>query len=173
MLSRTNLTRLLLIFSSAYLCFSLAACGWQLRGHDNINPLTSSTLAKLENLNVVSENRNNSFFRAFQMTMQRQGIQLDKASDFRVEFNNESLRRQPLTYNRSGIPAQYQLSLSLEYFATNKDQVIVEERTIVSRRNYDFDADLIIAKDREEQELLEEMRYELSNRIISSIRQKL
>ena len=148
-------------------------CGWQLRGYDQLNPLAQSTLPELESLNVISENRNNAFFRSFQRALLRQGIKLDDDSAVQVEMSPETIRRQPLTYNRSGVPSQYQLTMSLAYFAYKNEIVLIEQREIVSRRNYDFDPNLIIAKDREEQVLLDEMRQELSNKIVSSIRRAL
>lgn len=151
----------------------LLSCGWQLRGHDGLNPLASNKLATFAELKVVSENRNNAFFRSFQNVLLSNSIKLDANAVLRLDLSGEDLRRQPLTYSRSGVPAQYQLTLSVVYFASRAGEILVEEREITSRRNYDFDPNLIIAKDREEQELLDEMRQELSQRIINSIQQKL
>lgn len=151
----------------------VSSCGWQLRGHHPTVKSDKHTQVKLQALNVVSENRNNAFFRRFRDTLKSQEIQLDSNAPVRVEFRPESLRRQPLTYARTGVPAQYQLTLTLEYFAARGQKVIVEQRRIISRRDYDFDPNLIIAKDREEQELLSEMRRELAERIIASVQKAL
>lgn len=151
----------------------LSSCGWQLRGHYPANSERGQTLSQLKTLRVVSEDRNNAFFRSFHDTLKTQSIELSNDADIRVEIRPESLRRQPLTYGRTGVPAQYQLTLSIEYFSARADNVIVEQRNIISRRDYDFDPNLIIAKDREEQELLTEMRRELSERIIVSIQKAL
>lgn len=105
--------------------------------------------------------------------MLSEGISVDSTAELSLTLGRETLRRQPLTYNRSGVPAQYQLTLSFEYFVTKNNAVLIEQESITARRNYDFDPNLIIAKDREEQELLEEMQRELSSRILSNIRRRL
>lgn len=150
----------------------LSACGWQLRGYEPASQkLAAGT--KIAQLKVVSENRNNAFFRTFRNTLLNQQIELTDASSLRIEFSNEFLRRQPLTYNSLGVPAQYQLSLSVRFYVADGTELIIEEREIISRRNYDFDPNLIIAKDREEQELLNEMRRELSQRMLTTLHQSL
>lgn len=147
----------------------LSSCGWQLRGYQAKQD--ADTKAAFSEMDIVSENRSNAFFRNFQTVLKKQNITLNNESELRLHLSGESIRRQPLTYNRSGVPAQYQLTLNLEFFVTQGNQVIVEKRNLIARRNYDFDPDLIIAKDREEQELLTEMRTEVSRRILSSIHQ--
>lgn len=166
-----------LVFFLRYIALAIAssaivACGWQLRGYE---PKTGELVAAktLDSLDISSSARNSDSLRAIKKNLTNQGIVIDKRSEIKLVLDEESLRRQPLTYRRSGIPAQYQLTVSLEYYVSRNNEVLVEQRTIVTRRNYDFDPNLIIAKDREEESLLEEMRQEISSRIITSIKQAL
>lgn len=144
-----------------------SGCGWQLRG------VSSNDLHGTENdikeLNIISDNRNNPFYRAFRTSILKRSITLSNTATLSIQLSNERLLRRPLAYSRAGLPAQYELTLSLEFQANESGTILVSQRRIDARRNYDFNADLIIEKDQEEQELLTEMRVELANRILSEI----
>ena len=152
----------------------IGGCGWQLQGHQsNIGGAPYVAAKTLDALEITSSGRNSETLRSIKKSFTNNGITTDQPATIKLVLGRESLRRQPLTYSRSGIPAQYQLTVSLEYYVSRENDVLIEQRTIVARRNYDFDPNLIIAKDREEESLLEEMRQELSNRMMIAINQAL
>lgn len=149
---------------------SLAGCGWQLRDYE---PSASYSESKIAELRISSSSRDNAFFRRFYAALKRNNILEENNSDYVLEIFREDIDRKPLAYNRIGTPSQYKLTLSIEYRFSYQSKVLQETTKIVSRRNYDFDPNLIIAKDKEQEALITEMRDEISQRIINSINSKL
>ncbi len=143
----------------------LSACGWQLRGGVPESTYTGGLTA----LNVVTENRSNPFFRAFSGALTRYAIEDRDDAELTLQLSRERQERQPLTYGSTGVPAQYQLILEVQYQVSRDGELLIPQRRINTRRTYDFDPDLIIAKDREQEELLAEMREELADRIFAAI----
>ncbi len=100
------------------------------------------------------------------------------AFDNKVEFSNtgytwlvvesEKLEKRPLTVTETGVAAQYQLVLTVNFSLRNaKGDLLSTPQQIVSWRSYDFDAKLIVAKAQEEEALIVEMREELANRMLT------
>lgn len=146
-----------------------SACGWQLRGSQNPNSGDPLAASRIEALRIISTERNNAFFRSFKALLTQNAISIRDDAELLLQISPETLERTPLTYSKIGVPAQYKLQLEIEYQVSNKNDVMVPQTRIIARRSYDFDPDLIIEKDREEQELLKEMRLELSQRMLTSI----
>lgn len=168
MLSRIkpSLTRL----ATLLLLLTLGACGWQLRGYE---PGVAYSESSFNQLKITTTSRDNAFFRRFNAALKRNNIEINDDASSVLELFKEQIDRKPLAYNRIGTPSQYKLSLSIEYQFKNNDEVLIARTRINSRRNYDFDENLIIAKDREQEALIREMRDELSQRIIRMIRSKI
>jgi LPS-assembly lipoprotein len=155
----------------ALLSTLLMSCGWQLRG-GGLQALDDDK--KIGTLKLLSENRSSEFYQAFQKILARQHIEENSESELLLSYSSENLSRQPLAYGSTGIPIQYQLNMSIEFSVAKRNgEWLLSPRRISARRNYDFDAELIIAKDREEQALLREMREELATQLIRSIQQAL
>jgi len=147
---------------------ALSACGWQLRGSGSA--LGESYEQKIGELAIVSEDRSNAFFTSLRRVLELNRVKENDNADLVLLFKNEKLERHPLAYSSTGIPSQYELTMSIEFEVRKKNgEHVLVPRNIISHRNYDFDAELIIAKDREEQELLEEMRRELAYQMLHSI----
>lgn len=86
-------------------------------------------------------------------------------------IEKEKLEKRPLTVTETGVAAQYQLLLTINFSQKNSnDDSVGEVQQIVSWRSYDFDPKLIVAKTQEEEALIVEMREELSRRMLSLIK---
>ena len=155
----------------------LAGCGWHLRGYDSSGALSEGSQArnaamatlKHGGLHIVSENRYNAFYSALTLVLTKHNIKESGDSAIIVQLSPERMERKPLAYGSTGVPAQYELTLSLNYQLSRNGETLFTQRQLLSRRNYDFDPDLVVEKDREREELLAEMRIELSERMLSSI----
>lgn len=159
------------ILTFALLATLLSSCGWQLRG-GGFQKLDGDK--RIGTLKLSSENRSSEFYQAFQKILARQHIEESAESELLLSYSEEKFSRQPLAYGSTGIPIQYQLNMSIEFSVAKRNgEWLLSPRSISARRNYDFDAELIIAKDREEQALLREMREELATQLIRSIQQAL
>lgn len=157
-----TLTRSILWLSLA----AVSSCGWQLRG--TVSGGIALSKSGVTEINVISNKRSNEFFRKLLEALTRRNIMESNDAELMLQLSPESLERRPLTYSRSGVPAQYQLELRVQYQVSRQNEVILPQREIVTRRNYDFDATLIIEKDREQEELLDEMRAELVEIILAA-----
>jgi LPS-assembly lipoprotein len=156
------------------LCLTaLSACGWQMRGWDQYQASKGENFPRLDNLNISYSSGDRSFYRSLLRVMRSQRITEDNQSTLRVAIDNVTRDRQPLTFSGASSPAQYELVIALNFAATRNGETLIAARPLVSRRNYDFDPNLIIAKDQEEQLLLEEMREELALQMLLLLRQAL
>ncbi len=159
------------IFTFLTLAFVISACGWQLRGYE---PEKSGlTFTRFSELRVLSDDRYNAFYSALKTALTRNNIRENAQSDIVLQLSPEVFDRKPLAYGSTGVPAQYELTLSVEFQISRAGELLVPQRRLISRRNYDFDPDLVIEKDREQEELLQEMRSEMADRIIDAIAQSI
>lgn len=153
------------------LVLSQIACGWQMRGWEQYQANKGQDIEGLDAIHIVYNSSDKKLYHSLQRIMRTQRIKEDKTSDLRLSIGNISMDRQPLTYSGASTPAQYELVIALNFEATKSGNQIITQRPLVSRRNYDFDPNLIIAKDQEEQQLLEEMRQELALQMLLLLRQ--
>lgn len=140
--------------------FGVGACGWQLRGWNAANPVSS--------LHLVTQDRYSPLTLAMQKTLQQQDIENDTTAPVQLHLGKEHLRKRIVAVTSIGSPAQYELSLSVDYQyrSAAEDQAKTLPRTLAVFRAFDFDPNNTVAKNQEEKTLLEEMRRELALRIL-------
>ncbi|MFT7559139.1 MAG: LPS-assembly lipoprotein [Flavobacteriales bacterium] len=163
--------RHLLIVSLIALSIFTSACGWQLRGFETKAGQESSE--KLRLLNVYSENRSSEFYQALRTMLGRYRVSEQTNAEITLRYGKEHFERKPLAYGSTGIPVQYQLMMTIDFEALRGPKTLIESKTLIVRRNYDFDAELLIAKDREEQALRREMREDLAAQMLRLINAQL
>jgi len=156
----------------------LGACGWQLRGVDHSKPQNGAPRSATTpaQLHMIMWQRNSKMAQTLQGVIRSQNIQLTASAATTLVIEEESIDKRPLAVTDTGVTAQYQLILNVRYhYKTNSDakdeKITLASRKLMSWRSYDFDAKLIVAKNQEEQALLQEMREELSLRILDSLPQ--
>ncbi len=144
----------------------IASCGWQLQGYEKFK---ASGPQAIESIDLITTADNRLFQATLKQQLEDLSIRIDKQSDLNLTVHGENTEKRPLSYGSTGIPVQYQLIMTIR-FAYSKDKTVAPtERSLVARRQYDFDTELLIAKYEEERNLLQEMRIELVNRILASI----
>ena len=165
-----NITMVKRLFAISLCAFMLSSCGWQLRGSNSSYLVSDST--SLTSLQLIADQKLVEIKKILADRCDDIGITLSSDSTARLTLQTEKVERRPLSYSSTGIPLQYQITMSVRYrFRPQISENYVEERTLVVRRNYDFDTELIVAKDEEERQLLDEMRQELSSRILANAQQ--
>jgi len=142
------------------------ACGWQLRGYEKFE---GTGERKMERLHLRTTSDNRLFQAALKRQLKDMSIALDPNAEYTLVLGTAKTERRPLSYGGTGIPVQYQLIMTIEYAYSNTKQSALFNRSLIARRQYDFDIELVVAKNEEEQQLLQEMREELTSRIIASI----
>ncbi|WP_075188230.1 LPS assembly lipoprotein LptE [Teredinibacter haidensis] len=150
----------------------LTACGWQLRGTDSsLSDARSGTLPG--QLHVIVQERNSKVAPVLYNVLRSKNVERTSEAPMILVIEEERLDKRPLSVTDTGVTAQYQLILSVYYhYKTNSGgdggEITQSSRKAMSWRSYDFDAKLIVAKNQEEQSLLQEMREELAFRILDS-----
>ena len=147
----------------------LSSCGWQLRGA-KAQRAELGSISLLEEIKLTSESGTRLLARAVKRELKHQKIAQTPQSKVRLTLSSEKVEKRPLAYGSTGVPVQYKLIMSVRYSFSDatSTQLPLE---LISRRNFDFDTELIVAKNEEEQRLLQEMREELARRILSSYSQ--
>jgi len=151
---------------AVFLCATLllTSCGWQLRGYQHGN---NAQKPRIENIHLKTSVNNRLLETTVNQQLKDFGIKITPESSNLLVLNDEHVERRPFAYSATGIPLQYQLIMTIRYTFGKKTSSPLEQ-TLTARRQYDFDTALIVAKKEEERQLLQEMRRELSMRILSS-----
>lgn len=152
----------------------VSACGWQLRGaQTNSDNAPSADLPS--SIYLQARIHNSKMSKVLQDILSSKDIQLTADAPLSLILDEETLDKRPLSVTQTGVTAQYQLTLTVRYHYQSHDGTnkLIEHtnRKVISWRSYDFDAKLIVAKNQEEQSLLQEMRKELAYRILSDVPQ--
>lgn len=156
------LTKLSLVLS--LVC--LSACGWQLRGSADFALKSTNTLHDMQ---LSADKSLTDLQKTFARQLDDLAIEVTGSSTNWLQLLDEKIERRPLAFNSAGIPIQYQLIMTVHYsFASQGHAEKVIDKPLTARRNYDFDTALIVAKNEEEKQLLQEMREELASRIIAT-----
>lgn len=152
------------ITSLLFLCFTLAACGYHLRG---------SVSYSIERLYIIADSAPNTG-REVRRILQEEGVSIvDKKADAQAVLflRNEAINGRVLSVSAvSGRLEEVELNAILELEAQKPDgQVLLEARTIRLVRDYSFDETAVLAKDSEERVLREELSRDVVAQVIRSV----
>lgn len=145
----------------------LSGCGWQLRG-------TQLQEGPLPRIAIASDDNYSPMARTLRATWQKHaGNAPRNGALYTVQVIDETVDRRAVTYTASGAPAQYEMTLELVYAVTGSGAAEeLQPRTMTTHRLFDFDPRNVVAKSEEERVLLEQMRQQLAQRLLSDIRRR-
>lgn len=148
------------------------ACGWQLRGTSPAADGSKAETVELpDQLRLVMWERNSKMAQTLSQILRSKNIQISDQAPTTLVVESEDVDKRPLAVTDTGVTAQYQLVLTVRYHyesGSGPAKQKTESRKVMSWRSYDFDAQLIVAKNQEEQALLAEMREELGYRMLDA-----
>ena len=147
-------------------CLLVASCGFHLKQ-------ASYLPADLKQLTLSGDDRRSALFEQLQADLKRAQVSLQPAnpqSAAELYLYNDSLERQTLSLFKNGQVAQYELAYRVRYRLTRPDQAPVEQMFELYR-NYQDDPDNALAKAKELELILSEMRHRASQRIIRELSQ--
>lgn len=148
------------------LMLSQTGCGWQLRGYEGFRQNGDRRIESVA-LDIQASGR------LFQATVEKQlndlSIAVDENAEKRLLIHEEQSEKRPLSFSSTGIPIQYQLTMTTRFSVQKEGEFVIKKRRYIARRQFDFDTALVVAKKEEEQQLLQEMREELASRIIATL----
>lgn len=141
------------------IALGISACGWQLRGLHSQNAIDS--------LQLMTSDRYGPLTLALLETMQQQSISNEPTTPLQLHIGEEKVRKRTVAVTSIGSPSQYELSLSASFqYRVADEPAETLPRTVSASRTFDFDPNNTVAKNEEEETLLEEMRHELALRIL-------
>ncbi len=152
-----TVTQVLLSFS---LIAILSGCGFQLRGDYQLPE-------SLESIRLQS-NISKELASQMEQRLVHSGINVSQNSSYQLALLSDKLERRTLSLFESGQVAEYELLYQVSYQLLKDNQVIVE-RTAEVARDYQDDPNFALAKTREREMLVNEMRAEASRIILQQI----
>ena len=143
--------------------FLLSACGWQLRG-------MQADQKPLPEIVVTSDDNYSPMTLSVREALQKQSTSDSSNVAYRLRILEEIIEKRPVTYNATGTPAQYEMTLKVTYAIEIPGSATAPlPREASTHRIFDFDPRNVVAKSEEERSLLQHMRQQLARRLISDI----
>lgn len=140
---------------------TLNGCGFQLRGNYQLPETLQSVSLQSQVSKELSEHMQQRFVHS--------GIQVsDTQQPVVVRLISDKLERRTLSLFESGQVAEYELLYQVKYQLFKNEQLLIE-RTVEVARDYQDDPNFVLAKTREREMLVDEMRAEASRLILQQI----
>lgn len=138
----------------------LSGCGFHLKGSYQLpEQFQSVSFSSFDHYAHIS--------RLVRQALLDNGIKLDSHGP-QVKLLNDKLDRQTLSLFSTGQVAEYELIYTLNWQLTLPDQA-PQQRSIEIRRDYQDDPTRTLAKDRERQLLLDEMRKDAAEQLVRQL----
>ncbi|WP_372761485.1 LPS assembly lipoprotein LptE [Pseudoalteromonas sp.] len=146
-------------------CFLLTSCGFHLKK-------ASSLPDDLKQLTLVGDDEKSALFSAVKSELLASGVTLVAPSKTAAQLYvfKEQLERQTLSLFQNGQVAEYELTYSVSY-ALNRPNGKAIEKRFELYRNYQDDPDHALAKAKELELLISEIRLQASRRIARELSQ--
>ena len=146
-------------------CFLLSSCGFHLKK-------ASSLPDDLKQLTLVGDDQKSALFSYLQTELAMSDVTLVPASKQSAQLYlfKEQLERQTLSLFQNGQVAEYELAYSVSYVVKRPKQAAIEKRFELYR-NYQDDPDNALAKAKELELLISEIRQQASRRIVRELSQ--
>ena len=140
---------------------TLNGCGFQLRGNYQLPETLQAVSLQSHVSKELSEHMEQRFIHS--------GIQVSKAEQpVVVRLLSDKLERRTLSLFESGQVAEYELLYQVNYQLFNNEKLLLE-RTFKRAGEYQDDPNFVLAKTREREMLVDEMRAEASRLILQQI----
>ena len=146
-----------------------ACSGWGLRGYPEPGSANSASRALPNAIFLRFAVRDYRLIDAFKRVMDRYGVSHNDDADIILSIDSERLDRQAIAFTETGIAAQYQLELAIEYAVVSKG--VKQSYRAQAMRSYDFDPVRISSEAAEEEKLKRELREELFIEILNRLAQ--
>jgi len=147
------------------MCFVLSSCGFHLKK-------ASSLPDNLKTLTLKGDDEKSTLFAALKNELKASNIELKpSAKDIaQLYLRKESIERQTLSLFQNGQVAEYELAYGVTYIVKRPGEKAIEKRFELYR-NYQDDPDHALAKAKELELLISEIREQASRRIVRELSQ--
>ncbi|MBQ4798252.1 hypothetical protein J8L73_03705 [Pseudoalteromonas sp. MMG006] len=147
------------------MCFVLSSCGFHLKK-------ASSLPDNLKTLTLKGDDEKSTLFAALKNELKASNVELKpSAKDIaQLYLRKESIERQTLSLFQNGQVAEYELAYGVTYIVKRPGEKAIEKRFELYR-NYQDDPDHALAKAKELELLISEIREQASRRIVRELSQ--
>ena len=141
------------------LTLSIASCGYQLRGSQEIN---------FKSISVSGGS--SSFYKVLQKIFKRSGVKIEgKDTEMLLEITNDTFSKKILSLSSTGKVREYQINYGGSFRFKIKDGQWGDVINIKTSRDYTYDDKNIISKSKEEARLVKGMQEQLIRTIATQI----
>ncbi|GFM67498.1 hypothetical protein K5D34_06990 [Pseudomonas cichorii] len=142
----------------------LSACGFQLRG-------TGTNELAIKELDLSARNQYGETVTQLNRTLTNSGVKIYTGAPYKLILTNEAETQRTASYSGSGRSAEYQLTVTLNYeMRGEKDLVLLGDKVTVEKI-YNHDGNNLTASDNEAQQVRNEMRSELVQKMMARLQQ--
>jgi len=147
------------------MCFVLSSCGFHLKK-------ASSLPDNLKTLTLKGDDEKSSLFLNLKKELKASNVELKPSAKnvAQLYLRKESIERQTLSLFQNGQVAEYELAYGVSYVVKRPGEKAIEKRFELYR-NYQDDPDHALAKAKELELLISEIRKQASGRIVRELSQ--
>jgi LPS-assembly lipoprotein len=147
--------------ASLSLVLLLSGCGFTLRGSAELPP-------QLQPLYVESGSAGSDMLRELNRTLRDNHVQLatEPGAGYSISIGNEERRERVVSVNVNARAGEYELTLVLPWQLRKGAAVVVEPERLSLSRTYLADPGNAVAKSQEAEQILSEMRQDLSRQLL-------
>ncbi|ENO00629.1 MULTISPECIES: LPS assembly lipoprotein LptE [Pseudoalteromonas] len=147
------------------MCFVLSSCGFHLKK-------ASSLPDNLKTLTLKGDDEKSSLFLNLKKELKASNVELTPSAKnvAQLYLRKESIERQTLSLFQNGQVAEYELAYGVSYVVKRPGEKAIEKRFELYR-NYQDDPDHALAKAKELELLISEIRKQASSRIVRELSQ--
>ncbi|AZN32214.1 LPS assembly lipoprotein LptE [Pseudoalteromonas sp. Xi13] len=147
------------------MCFVLSGCGFHLKK-------ASSLPDNLKTLTLKGDDEKSSLFLNLKKELKASNVELTTSAKnvAQLYLRKESIERQTLSLFQNGQVAEYELAYGVSYVVKRPGEKAIEKRFELYR-NYQDDPDHALAKAKELELLISEIRKQASSRIVRELSQ--
>jgi LPS-assembly lipoprotein len=147
------------------MCFVLSSCGFHLKK-------ASSLPDNLKTLTLKGDDEKSSLFLNLKKELKASNVELTPSAKnvAQLYLRKESIERQTLSLFQNGQVAEYELAYGVSYVVKRPGEKAIEKRFELYR-NYQDDPDHALAKAKELEMLISEIRKQASRRIVRELSQ--
>lgn len=153
--------RNLLIVAMATL---LSACGFQLRG-------TGDAQFALKEIDLQARNAYGDTVKDLRQLLETSGVKVHNGAPYRLFLANEQLTQRTASYTSSARSAEYELTSKLDYEIRGSKNMLLLQDQLEVQSTYVHDGNNLTGSDEESEQVRQEMRRELLQRLSLRLQQ--
>ena len=142
------------------LCCALSACGWHLRGSETVE-------LAVKQVYIVNQSNDGLLESAMLQQLARAGVEVTEMSEGvpALTLHNARQSRRALTLVGGNVE-EYELQYTVAFDVKRGEELLLTRQQVEVKRVYSYDANQVLAKDREQKRLYQEMRRDAVNALL-------